>query len=239
MSNLAPAVAHAAHDLLLVAALADRELAGPEYGRARAQVDACADCAALHADLRALAVATHELPAIPRPREFTLRPQDAERLRPNLVRRLLGSLGTARDGISRPLAMGFTTLGLAGLLVGVVPGALSSGAAGASSAPEAARLEAMSSAPAATRQYDAADGGTGSNPQQEYGAPAASSGSALAGGQGEDSDFFANGDEAADPSVSLAPDSTGVSLPIVLSGSLLIVGLGLFALRWTSRRFGG
>jgi hypothetical protein len=39
--------------------------------------------------------------------------------------------------------------------------------------------------------------------------------------------------------VSLAPDSTGLSLPIVLSGSLLIVGLGLFALRWTSRRFGG
>ena len=37
----------------------------------------------------------------------------------------------------------------------------------------------------------------------------------------------------------LSEDSTGVSQLIVISGTLLIVGLGLFALRWTSRRFGG
>jgi hypothetical protein len=41
------------------------------------------------------------------------------------------------------------------------------------------------------------------------------------------------------PEVALAPDSSGVSQLVVMSGSLLIVGLGLFALRWTSRRFGG
>ena len=38
---------------------------------------------------------------------------------------------------------------------------------------------------------------------------------------------------------SLSEDSTGVSVLIVISGTLLIIGLGLFALRWTSRRFGG
>ena len=37
----------------------------------------------------------------------------------------------------------------------------------------------------------------------------------------------------------LSEDSTSVSQLIVISGTLLIVGLGLFALRWTSRRFGG
>jgi hypothetical protein len=30
-----------------------------------------------------------------------------------------------------------------------------------------------------------------------------------------------------------------VSQLVVISGTLLIIGLGLFALRWTSRRFGG
>ena len=39
--------------------------------------------------------------------------------------------------------------------------------------------------------------------------------------------------------MSVADDSTGASQLVVISGTLLIVGLGLFALRWTSRRFGG
>ena len=38
---------------------------------------------------------------------------------------------------------------------------------------------------------------------------------------------------------SVADDSTGASQLVVISGTLLIVGLALFALRWTSRRFGG
>ena len=38
---------------------------------------------------------------------------------------------------------------------------------------------------------------------------------------------------------SIANESTGASQLAVISGTLLIVGLGLFALRWTSRRFGG
>ena len=38
---------------------------------------------------------------------------------------------------------------------------------------------------------------------------------------------------------SVADDRTGASQLVVISGTLLIVGLGLFALRWTSRRFGG
>ena len=67
------------------------------------------------------------------------------RLRPNLIRRLFGSFGTPRDGFSRPLALGLTTLGLAGLMLGFLPGTLSFG--GAASAP--------------------AGGAAGSVPQQE------------------------------------------------------------------------
>ena len=79
--------------------------------RAQAQVDACTECATLHAELVSLATSARQLPAIERPRDFRLRPEDAQRLRPNRFRRLFGSFGTARDGFSRPLAMGLTTLG--------------------------------------------------------------------------------------------------------------------------------
>ena len=118
---------HATHDRELVAALIDRELTGSERERARALVDACTACATLHDDLRTLAVAARDLPVPARPRDFMLSPADAERLRPTLIRRLLGAIGTSRDAVSRPLAMGLTTLGLAGLLVATVPSALPMG----------------------------------------------------------------------------------------------------------------
>ena len=124
---------HARHDLLAVAALADRDATGEEAARARAQVDACTECATLHAELVSLATSTRQLPAMERPRDFQLRPEDAQRLRPNRFRRLFGSFGTARDGFSRPLAMGLTTLGIAGLMFAILPGTLSFG--GAASAP--------------------------------------------------------------------------------------------------------
>ena len=128
---------HARHDLLAVAALADRDATGEEAVRAQAQVDTCTECATLHAELLSLTTATRQLPAIERPRDFQLRPEDAQRLRPNRIRRLFGSFGTARDGFSRPLAVGLTTLGLAGLMVGILPGTLSFG--GAASAPAGRR----------------------------------------------------------------------------------------------------
>src|SRR5215207_3686560 len=146
---------HARHDLLAVAALSDRDATGEEAVRAQAQVDACAECATLHAELVSLATATRQLPDIERPRDFRLRPEDAQRLRPNRFRRLFGPFGTARDGFSRPLAVGLTTLGLAGLMLGILPGTLSFGgaASGPADAPAAATmdqtLDAAASAPAA------------------------------------------------------------------------------------------
>ena len=248
---------HARHDLLAVAALADRDATGEEAVRAQAQVDACTECAALHAELVSLASATRQLPAMERPRDFQLRPEDAQRLRPNRIRRLFGSFGTARDGFSRPLAVGLTTLGLAGLMLGILPGTLSfGGAASAPGGPDAG------SAPQQEIQQTLGAAAPSAPAPAEGGAPAAQPGSSQpAEGMGFDNgdgtiaapapagDGFNQRDEsdsgpvaiAGEPEglTSLSEDSTGVSQLIVISGTLLIVGLGLFALRWTSRRFGG
>jgi hypothetical protein len=243
---------HARHDLLAVAALADRDATGEEAVRAQAQVDACTECATLHAELVGLASATRQVPAIERPRDFQLRPEDAKRLRSNRFRRLFGSFGTARDGFSRPLAMGLTTLGIAGLMLGILPGTLSfGGAASAPGGPEAGSAPQQEILGAAASAAPA-----------EGGAPAAAPGTSLMPGFGvgesdrtvtnpapagenmfNQRDESDNGpvDIAGEPGglTSLSDDSTGVSQLIVISGTLLIVGLGLFALRWTSRRFGG
>ncbi len=244
-----PRTNHDAHDPQLIAALLDRDLAADDGAVGRALLASCAACAALHADLVALASATRRMPLPERPRDFRLRPADAQRLRPNLVRRILGVLGTPRDSLSRPLAMGLTTIGLAGLLVGTVPAVLPIGGAATGALETVGRATdvqgdnyAISAAPEPGDQ--GASGGGAEAPAAS--APAAAAPSAAppapAGGDvgqiedGPEADPLGDG---SDPSLALAPDPSGLSTVIVVSGSLLIAGLGLFALRWTSRRFGG
>ena len=111
-------------------------------------------------DLRSIAVATAALPQVPRTRDFRISAADAARLRPRGWRALVDALGGARASFSRPLATGLTTLGIVGLLVSTVPGALNgisfgSGGAAASpaslsgaTAPEAGRNSAGSPAAA-------------------------------------------------------------------------------------------
>ena len=246
---------HAQHDLLVVAAFADRGATGDEADLARAQIAGCGECAALHAELVSLATATRQLPPVERPRDFRLRPQDAQRLRPNLIRRLFGSFGTPRDGFSRPLAMGLTTLGLAGLMLGILPGTLSLGGATSSGgAAPASRaldqtLEAGASAPAdgepaAGAPAPAPAGGQPTDPLEPYSeGDRAAADDARPEGVGQlqrdDGAPVAIASEPDVPFTTIAEDSSGVSQLVVISGTLLIVGLGLFALRWTSRRFGG
>jgi len=250
---------HSQHDLLAIAALADRGATGEEADRARAQIEACGECAALHADLVSLASAARQLPPIERPRDFQLRPADAQRLRPNLVRRLFGSFGTARDGFSRPLAAGLTTLGLAGLMLGILPGTLSfggglgGGSAAATSAPALAAPAASEAGGAAEAPAPAPVGGGEPDRANDLGQPFVGDQTAmrpLAAGQleadsagggpvmiaGEPADLGTGNGKGL---TALSDDSSGASQLIVISGTLLIIGLGLFALRWTSRRFGG
>ena len=123
------ALDHARHDRLVIAATVDRRLSGAP-ALAQALLAACTECARLHADLQALAAALPSAATPRRTRDFTLSAADAERLQPRGLTRWLRLIGSSRDTLTRPLAIGFTTLGLAGLLVATVPGALPGSSSG-------------------------------------------------------------------------------------------------------------
>ena len=115
---------HRAHDPLLVASLLDRSMDGTERERAGALIASCDDCATLHRDLVDLLTAARALPTPRRMRDYAISMEDARRLRRTGWRRLVAAFGSTRDAFSRPLAIGLTTIGLAGLLVTTVPGVL-------------------------------------------------------------------------------------------------------------------
>lgn len=143
MTDLPTTSSHASHDLTLVASLADHSLATSERAAAETLVATCRECATLRADLELLVAATRAMPTPPRPISYTLTRGQAARLRPNPWRRLVAATGTARDGFTRPLAIGLTALGLVGLMVSSMPpigfgGAASSAASEAPPALEAA-----------------------------------------------------------------------------------------------------
>jgi hypothetical protein len=141
---------HEQHDPILVVSLASRDFAAADRDRATAQalVDSCADCAALHDDILAIARATKALPAAARPRDFQLSPEQAAKLRPAGWRRLIAGLAAPGPIFSRQLGLGLATLGIAGLLIGALPSVqLGMGSsAGASAAPAAAGAPAYESA---------------------------------------------------------------------------------------------
>jgi hypothetical protein len=268
----AAATAHARHDLTLVASLAARSSDVPEtvHGAARDLVERCDECRDLLADLLAVQTAVRMVTTPTRPRDFTLTPLDAQRLAPRGWRAALGFFGSARDGFSRPLAVGFTMIGVVALLVtaapsiplggerilstvgNAVPDSGQRAAAGASEptaagpapaaapAPSPAASGAVTSAPA---EVAAAAAGSGSPPTRYSSADSAKSAEAYA--TATDGERVFNGED--DGSTDLQSGGTnstpvrpagGPSLGVVIAGICLIIGLGLFALRWTSRRFG-
>lgn len=132
---------HDRHDPLLVAALAAGHLAATDRVHATDLVRTCADCATLHDDLVAIARATATVPPpfTTRPRDFRLSPEQAARLRPSGWRRVVAAFAGPRLTFTRPLGIGLTTIGLAGLLLGNVSlGFLGGSASTAAPAPYAA-----------------------------------------------------------------------------------------------------
>lgn len=248
---------HEAHDRLLVASLIDRSISDAERARAEAQLASCAACAQLHEELVALALATRALPVPARTRDYTLTPADAARLRGSPWRRLIGAIGSTRDVFSRPLAIGLTTLGVAGLLVATVP--MPFGAGGATAERATAPIGAATE-----------DGAAGSAP----GDTSTTQSSAAPAVPGESGPAIAAAGPSAEPSVAaeaapedLGPDvlfgggefsplpgepdaqrnlyqtgfdtsGPGPSPMFIVAGVLLLMGLGLFGLRWTARRLG-
>jgi hypothetical protein len=228
--SLQPAISteHAQHDLTLVAALAarDADLAPGEVTQARAQVASCADCTDLLADLAAIAsaVPTAAFPA--RPRNYTLTAADAARLRPAGWKRFFKAIGSARDGVTLPLAMGLTTLGMAGLLVATLP---SVGGPSQEAAPAPVGA-AASAAPAAGQGQETL--AMSADPEQSGDAE----GGVFTGGDEGDAAPSPIERSSAFEDIAIRDDASGLSVLIVVAGALLILGLGLFALRWSARR---
>lgn len=253
---------HARHDPELIAALAAREpdLPARELAAALELAEECGDCRDLLADLLALQVALPATDTPARPRDFTLTPADARRLRASGWRRILGFFGSSRDVFSRPLAIGFTTIGVVALLITAAPSIQFGGAGGAvvlstvgaavpegagGAPPSAAAAAAPSTAPRAAADASAAPAPAASGYLERQSmtaepyATASDEGSVFTGSNEGTGDIQGTTDESPGDSglLSVRGDS-GLSLGIVIAGISLIIGFGLFALRWTSRRFG-
>jgi hypothetical protein len=193
---VADRIGHAGHDPLRVAEAVDRG------AQLVPRMHLCVRCVALYLDLVALTAALSESALPARPRAFTLTAADAARLRSGGWRGWWSAVGSARDTLTRPLAIGITTLGLAGLLLTAAPtlllgvgGAASSGAI----APEA-ESPAASLLPS-DRTLGAAGPAASADPK----APA--------------------------HQMTSAPSPEGPSTTLLLSVGLVLVGAGLFAVR--------
>ena len=275
MTSRTGSAAHADHDPLLVASLVDRSLGDSERAAAEALVATCGTCADLHADLLALREATRAMPTPARPRDYALTPEDAARLRRGGWRRLVAAFGSSRDSFSRPLAMGLTTLGIAGLLVASIPSmytggatsgspttvgsragdipqpevvtdstgapvaasspGLADGAQAPAAAPSAAAAPAASPVPAAAAASAPVPGKQAFGPVQSAGAAAPPSVSdfGIKGG-GPSGPIRAPEVDAGNASTT----SSGAPLLLAVSGLFLVIGLALFAIRWSARRLG-
>ncbi len=243
-----PAPDHATHDPELVAAHLDGRLTATDLVRVDGWLAACGACAELHEDLKDLVLATRALPTPSRPRDFTLSPEDARRARSGGWRRLVAAIGSPRDTVTRPLAVGLTTLGIAGLLVANVPSTLTFGSAGSTVGAAPQTELAVPSAGAATAsaaplyQPDGIDtiGGeppvdtTAEGPVEPSRASAPSDAaitkSAPPNQRDGSNELFAQAIEG--------EDAGGPSWLVLGSLALLIVGLTLSLLRWGARRLG-
>jgi hypothetical protein len=107
---VADSLSHARHDRFTIAA----PIGGPTVP---ASVGTCRRCGALHRDLLAIQSALRHAWTPKRPRDLRLDVIDISRLRPSLWRRVLGAVGSCRDAISRPLAVGLTSVGIVGLVL--------------------------------------------------------------------------------------------------------------------------
>jgi hypothetical protein len=224
--------AHADHDLELIAAYASGDTTGADLDTASALVAGCAECSALHHDLRAIAAALPAMPAPVRRRDFRLTPGQAAALRPAGWRRLAGWLAGPRFAFAAPLGAGLATLGLAVLLV-TGPG-LSIGLGGAASADRMSNGAADTTGVAAPEMASHA-----ASPEPQFGAAIKSSPapSAVDGrGSVTQPQVAATAAPGSVP-VTTADTGTGGLSPAALAAALaLVVGLVLAAGRILARR---
>lgn len=145
-------VSHARHDRF---AIADA-LGG---GVLPSTVRTCPSCGALHRDLLSIQTAIRHAWTPRRPRDLRLRRGDAQR-RVTPRRRLVDGFGSSRDIVTRPLALGLTALGIAGLFLTAAPFAAAPG--GGLSGTRAAASPEIGNGAAAPYLSTAVDGEAGS-----------------------------------------------------------------------------
>ena len=241
---------HVSHDLTLIAGHAAGDLPDTDRVHVDALLSRCTPCADLRRDLVAIAAATRALPAPAVPaRDFRLAPEQAARLQRGSWLRVALRPFAASGSAVRPMAAGFTSLGLAGLLVAtVIPSLLGSPGAGpdqreggfqaAQASPEAAAPGATQGSVAPQAAKPSSDRGV----HVESGDPDGhGSSEGNSGGVATDAPAVAVAGAATDALVErLSHDSVLVApaLNPLIAGSLglLLVGLLMFGLRFASRR---
>lgn len=260
-----PARDHTTHDPLLIAAHLDSTLDARDTERVEGWLAGCGACATLRTDLEALAAATRLLPTPPRPRDFRLTDADAARARGHGWRRVLAAFASPGASFTRPLAVGLTTMGLAGLIIANIPSAALFGSS-AGAAPTVSQAERSNDlavpaalAPAAGAAASAAASAGALDPGALGSVGAAAIGDGASASPGMDitgeyapeasaADRNAVGNGAAPPGPDSAKASSsnealtgvggGPSLLVLASAALLLTGLALVLLRWGARRLG-
>jgi hypothetical protein len=236
------ATPHSSHDLVLLAAATDRDADPTTRSAAADQVAACAECAALAAELRSLALGLAHLPASrPVPRDMRITAEQAARLRRGgLWRRLLRPFSAEGLPSLRPLAAALTTLGLAGILLTALPLGFGSGGA----ALVDPRLDTVGNAVDGRSTAAPAAAPAASGAAEQHGLDGkgynASAGPSAAAAPGSATSGPGTGDTAerssAAPHAGLPNTAPQLSPLAWVSLGLVGFGLGLFALLFVARR---
>jgi hypothetical protein len=109
---------HRRHDQVLVGRFATGDALPSEADNARALIASCPDCAALATDMSAIVSQMRQLPTPPRPRDFRISVEQAERLRGSVLQRLLRTLAGPGWATLRPAAGVAMSIGLVLAVVG-------------------------------------------------------------------------------------------------------------------------
>ena len=80
-------------------------------------VRTCPACGALHRDLLSIQIAIRHTWTPRRPRDLRLRSTDLDLGPPMIWWRLIDAIGSSRDTVTRPLAIGLTGIGIVGLIL--------------------------------------------------------------------------------------------------------------------------
>jgi len=167
------AASHARHDRF---AIADA-LGG---GLLPSTVRTCPSCGALHGDLLSIQTATRHAWTPRRPRDLRLARRDLAGRHDGVWQWLVDTFGSARDTVSRPFALGLTTLGIAGVvLTNVSFGPVGTLGFGGASAAASATTTGAEHAPSMST---AVDGIAGSSDPQEVPVEVISAASVAVGG---------------------------------------------------------